>query len=92
MDVLIGLVLLFIIIAIVVSVISIFVGLLVYSFWFRLFLGGGLIWLIWANATLAFETSAWIGTILIGLGVLSPWLLVFAVASFVVGFLLTRSR
>lgn len=89
MDILIGIVLLLIIIAVVVGTISAFIGLLVVSIWFRLFVGAILIWLIWSSVG-ADPTGAWIGTILIGLGVISPWLLVIGIFGFVVGFLLTR--
>ena len=91
MDVLIGIVLLLIIIAVVVGIIAAFIGLLVVSIWFRLFVGAILIWLIWSSVG-ADPTGAWIGTVLIGLGVISPWLLVVAVGGFVVGFLIMRNR
>ena len=89
MDVLIGTVLLLIIIAVVVGIIAVFIGLLVTSIWFRILVGGILIWLIWSSVG-ADPTGVWIGTVLIGLGIISPWLIIIGVVGFVVGFLLTR--
>lgn len=92
MDFLIGLILLLIIVTLVVGTIAAFVGLLVYSFWFRLVVGAILIWLIWSSVTPVGTTAAWIGTVLIGLGVISPWLLVVAVGGLILGWLLVRNR
>ena len=65
-------------------------GLLCYSFWFRLIAGIAFIWWIWASVTPANETLAWIGTAIVGLAMISPWLIVIGIGGALLGYFLSK--
>ena len=86
MDFIIGISLLVLLVAIGLA----FISLLIYSFWFRLIVGLLAILAIWGSVTPANETIAWVGTAIIGLGILSPWFIVIIIGGFIAGFFATR--
>jgi len=89
-DSLIGLALLAVIFIVGVSLILLFLAALIAYPLFRILIGGILIWVIWASTTGADTGLAWFGTAVVGLMMLSPWLVIIGIVSFVIGFLAVR--